>query len=183
MNLLSGCSVSDSALAFSIADVTPDHSGLSESPGRRPEVCVSRCRMVTAPLPFFLKSGIHFSTRSSRPSFPCSISSAMAGAVAMTFVNDAASKIVSAFIGDRSGLIALSPNDFWKTAPALSIRTTAPGAFPASIACPMAESISSSLAKRNTEESGTGLAGGGAGGVWQPTIAKLRTMSVNRFMR
>ena len=37
----------------------------------------------------------------------------MAGAVAITFVNDAASKIVSAVIGDRSGLAALSPNVFW----------------------------------------------------------------------
>ena len=31
----------------------------------------------------------------------------------------------------------------------------------------MAESISSSLAKRNTEESDTSLVGGGVGGVWQ----------------
>ena len=47
----------------------------------------------------------------------------------------------------------------------------------------MAESISSSLAKRNTEESDTGLVGGGVGGVWQPTRAKLRTMRTERFMR
>ena len=104
--------VSRSALAKSMALATPLHAGLADKPGRSPEVCVSRWRSVTAPLPWISKPGIQRLTLSSRRSLPRSMSSMMDGVVAMTLVNDAPSKMVSAVIGRVTGSTDFAPNDF-----------------------------------------------------------------------
>ena len=52
-----GGSTRFSAHAWAMATARPVHSFCSESPGGRPETCVSNCRTVMASFPFAANSG------------------------------------------------------------------------------------------------------------------------------
>ena len=106
--------------------------------GFRPEVWVSRWRIVTASLPRSPKDGSTFATGSSRSMRPSDASSIIDVAVTIGLVSDARSKIVSRAIAMRSGRsTALPRTDSWvSTSPSRGMRasTTAPGAADFAIA-------------------------------------------------
>src|SRR5215468_4312851 len=85
--------------------------------------------------PFCAKSEIYFATGSFIRTLPSSINCMTAVVVAITFVNDARSKIVSRVMGKRFGSSERYPYALrYMTLPSCPTTSTAPGMFPSAIA-------------------------------------------------
>ena len=99
-------------MASSIAVSEPVHGFAESRSGRRPDVCVMRCRIVMSVLPCRSKPGTNVDTRSLSLMRPSSTSFITLVVVATTLVSDARSKIVSSVIGSGAGSTARRPIAF-----------------------------------------------------------------------
>ena len=96
--------------------------------GRNPEVCVINWRTVTASFPSPVNSGMILRTRSSKLHLPALHQHMTAGVQATTFVNDAASKIVSSVIVSVAGTTRVC-RTLCDNSPPCSTQNTPPGTF------------------------------------------------------